>query len=470
MKKFITLFCLAALAASASADEFVSPGNGTTYTLEDLSKIASCGVHKEDGAWVLDSTFTISEGDVLRFQNNEVIKLTDKLAISIDGTLDCAPADTVLITRYGESAPKGFRMYSDNAKAILKNARFEYVGFSFGGEKAKFTAENSTFYKHNATLSTAACLNFSASCTGNVVDRCNFIEGVTAAIGNGANTPIGIKITNSYFFSNNTGNSNRPQINLVSYGTEDVEISGNTVLGGHFTKVGGIGVSNMIGGAFSNKVVIKNNDVRENRYGISTIGSVNAFIEDNKIEDNIYETNANNGGSGISIYDSAGKGKVYVKGNYIKHNLWGVTIIGSPEVNLGKVEDTAADDYNPGKNVFKDNGNGTDSIVLYDLYNNGPKTVYAQGNVWNVAEQDSASIEKVVWHKADFPSLGLVIFMPAGDKEGTSVADVNVTAAPVESVRYFDTMGRESAEPFRGVNIVVARHTDGTITTSKQLK
>lgn len=45
----------AALAAGAYADEFVSPGNGTVYTLEDLSKIEACGVHKVDGAWVLDS-------------------------------------------------------------------------------------------------------------------------------------------------------------------------------------------------------------------------------------------------------------------------------------------------------------------------------------------------------------------------------------------------------------------------------
>lgn len=111
----------AALAAGAYADEFVSPGNGTVYTLEDLSKIEACGVHKVEGAWVLDSTFTISDGDVLRLQNNEVVKFTNKLQVRINGTLDCAPADTVLITRDSEeSTPKGFRMFSDNAKAILK--------------------------------------------------------------------------------------------------------------------------------------------------------------------------------------------------------------------------------------------------------------------------------------------------------------------------------------------------------------
>ncbi len=466
MKKTVTFLCAAVLAVSAYADEFVSAGNGTTYTLGDLSKIPVCGVRMEDGAWVLDSTFTISAGDVLKLQNNEVVKFTDGLVLTIDGTLDCAPADTVLVTRYGESAPKGFRLYDDNAKAVLKNARFEYVGITLASGKGNLTAENCTFYKYNAKLSSSACVNFSKSGTGNVINNCNFIESVTGAVGNGANTPVGIKVTNSYFYCNNSGNSNRPQINLTCYGTEDVEISGNTVIGGHFTKVGGIAVNNMLGQAFSNKVTIKNNVVKENRYGITVTGSLNVDIIDNDIIDNIYETNANNGGSGISLYDSAGKGKIFVKGNYIDNNLWGITIIGKPEVNAGKVENKEAADYNPGGNVFKNNGNNG---VLYDLYNNGPNTVYAQGNVWNVETQDSVSIEKVVWHKADIATLGQVIFMPAGSKEQTSVNEVK-TVAPVEAVRYFDLMGRESAVPFEGVNIVVERHTDGTVTTSKVMK
>lgn len=466
MKKTVTFLCIAAMAASAYADEFVSPGNGTTYTLEDLSKIASCGVRQEAGAWVLDSAFTISEGDVLKLQNNEVVKFTDKLLVLVDGTLDCAPADTVTITRYGDSTPKGFRLYGDNSKAILKNARFEYVGLSMASANGNVVAENCTFYKYNASLSSAACLNFAKSNKGNVVERCSFLESVTGAIGNGANTPVGIKVSNCYFYANNSGNSNRPQINLTCYGTEDVEISNNTVIGGHYTKVGGIAVNNMLGQAFSNKVVIKNNVVKENRYGITVTGSLNVDIIDNDIVDNTYETNANNGGSGISLYDSAGKGKVYVKGNLIENNLWGITVIGNPDVNAGKVEDRNAADYNPGKNVFKNNGNNN---VLYDLYNNGTKTVYAQGNTWNVAKQDSASIETVVFHQVDNPKLGLVIFMPAGDIEPTSVTEVK-TSAPVESVRYVNLMGRESAVPFDGVNIVVARHTDGTITTKKVLK
>lgn len=88
-------------------------------------------------------------------------------------------------------------------------------------------------------------------------------------------------------------------------------------------------------------------------------------IKNNTIVDNQYETNAMNGGSGISIYDSNGVQTAIITGNRIEQNLWGITVIGGKEVNIGKTENPAADDYNPGHNIFKDNGNGG---KLYDLY------------------------------------------------------------------------------------------------------
>ena len=465
MKKIFTLLSVLALAFSANAGEFVSPGNGTVYTLEDLSKIDSTGVHAQDGVWFLDTIFTISEGDVIRIQNNEVLKFGNKVQINIYGALECQPADTALVTTQADVTPKGFRLLGENSSAKVANTRFEYVGFNVSTANGKFEAQNCTFAVYNGSLSSGANINFSQSSKGHVIQNCNFLEGAAAAIGNGANTPVGITITNCYFYANNYKNSNRPQINLTVAGDGDVVISDNTLIGGHYTKVGGIAVSNMLGLAFSNTVTVSNNIVKENRYGITMTGPVNLRIIDNTIVDNIYETNAMNGGSAISLYDTNGNGTVYVKGNYMENNLWGITIIGKPNVNVGKVEDPNAADYNPGENIFKNNGN---SDQLYDLYNNGTSTVYAQGNVWNVAKQDSASIEQVVTHFADNPNLGLVIFMPAGEVEPSSINDV-AEAAPVESIRYFNILGRESEKPFEGVNIVVTRFTNGKVSTSKQL-
>ena len=133
-----------------------------------------------------------------------------------------------------------------------------------------------------------------------------------------------------------------------------------------------------------------------------------------------------NGGSGINIYDPYKTQTTTITGNYIENNLWGITIIGGKNVNVGKTEDKDAEDYNPGLNVFLNNGfDGTP----YDLYNNSTITVYAQGNYWkSVATQDRESIETVVFHKNDNAALGEVIFMPALDSDPTAIANTTITA------------------------------------------
>lgn len=51
----------------------------------------------------------------------------------------------------------------------------------------------------------------------------------------------------------------------------------------------------------------------------------------------------------------------------------------------------------------------------------------------------------------------------------TGVEDV-FGAKEVKSVRYFNIMGVESAEPVDGVNIVVTTYTDGTSSSAKMLR
>lgn len=157
---------------------------------------------------------------------------------------------------------------------------------------------------------------------------------------------------------------------------------------------------------------------------------------------NCYENDPNNGGSCISVYDSSSSSNIFIEGNWMEGGLWGITIVtGAPNVNLGKVEDPEAEDYNPGNNTFVNNGNNG---VLYDLFNNGTNTVWAQGNTWNVAVQDEASIENVIYHQADDPSKGLVIFMPA-HQEDTAVEEVE--AVKTDDGLYYNLMGISSEAP-----------------------
>ena len=450
MKKFYAFLVLAAVAAGAMADDFVTDGTGNVYTFNALSQIEGTGVTLlDDGSYLVSADFTIAEGDVLQLQNNDVIKMADGVRITLDGDADFAPADTAVVTRDAEgSKPKGFWMMGENGNATLKNVTFEYVGVVFGGANSSLTANNCTFTLHNGKSSSSGALSFNASCGGNVVENCYFIENTLNAIGNGATNPVGIIIRNCLFWHNTTDNRNKPQINLTVGGDYDVLIADNEVIGGQFTLSGGIGLSNMMGLAHSGINIIENNYIADNRYGITTIGSVDAIIPNNTMIDNCYETNPNNGGSCVSIYDSSSSANIYMEGNWMEGGLWGITVpTGAPNINLGKVEDPEAEDYNPGNNTFVNNGNGGE---LYDLFNNGTATIWAQGNTWNVAEQTEENIEEVIYHQVDDPSKGLVIFMPA---KTPSTAVEEVSAAQQQDNRYYNLMGQPIENPTGGIYI-----------------
>ena len=444
MKKFYFFLIMAAMAAVAMAQGFVSEGNGTVYTFNSLSQIEGTGVTmQDDGSYLVAEDFTISEGDVLQIENNDIIKMAHGVRITVSGDADFAPADTAVVTRDAEgSNPKGFWMLGDNGNANLKNVTFEYVGITFGGINSSLHADNCTFTLANKDTSSSGALSFNASCDNNIVENCRFIENYYNAIGNGATNPVGIIIRNCLFWHNVTANRNKPQINLTVGGGYDVLIADNEIIGGQFTLSGGIALSNMMGLSQTGTNIIENNYIADNRYGITTISGVDAIIRNNTMIDNHYETNPNNGGSCISVYDTGSTSNIYIEGNWMEGGFWGITIVtGAPNVNVGKVEDPNAEDYNPGNNTFVNNGFDG---MLYDLYNNGTGTVYAQGNTWNVAEQTEEAIEEVIYHQVDDPSKGLVIFMPA-HQDDTAVEEIEATQQA--DGLYYNLMGVPSQAP-----------------------
>ena len=445
MKKFYAFMLLAAMAVGAMAQAFVSDGTGNVYTFNALSQIDGTGVTlQDDGSYLVSADFTIAEGDVLQLQNNDIIKMADGVRITIDGDADFAPADTAVVTRDVEgSNPKGFWMMGDNGNANLKNVTFEYVGITFGGINSSLHADNCTFTLANKSTSSSGAISFNASCDNNIIENCRFIENYYNAIGNGATNPVGIIIRNCLFWHNVTANRNKPQINLTVGGGYDVLIADNEIIGGQFTLSGGIALSNMMGLSQTGTNIIENNYIADNRYGITTISGVDAYIINNTMIDNHYETNPNNGGSCISVYDTGSTSNIYIEGNWMEGGFWGITIVtGAPNVNVGKVEDPNAEDYNPGNNTFVNNGF---SGALYDLFNNGTGTVWAQGNTWNVAEQTEEAIEEVIYHQVDDPSKGLVIFMPAHQENPTGVDEVQVIQQA--DGRYYNLMGVPSETP-----------------------
>ena len=56
--------------------------------------------------------------------------------------------------------------------------------------------------------------------------------------------------------------------------------------------------------------------------------------------------------------------------------------------------------------------------------------------------------------------------LEGGEKIITAVTRID-TDAPVVDVTYVNLMGMQASQPFEGVNLVIARHSDGTVTTTK---
>ena len=152
-------------------------------------------------------------------------------------------------------------------------------------------------------------------------------------------------------------------------------------------------------------VVIDNNIIRGNRYGITMLGiNDSAEITNNIIEDNNIQGDPNLGGSGINLNSSSISEDVIVSGNEIRRNLWGITLQGEATINLGD------DASNPGNNTFAENGNGGE---IYALYNNTANPILAKNNCWIEDQQSTEQqVEDVIFHSVDDSNLGEVTFTP----------------------------------------------------------
>lgn len=444
-KKLTAIAAIAAIALTASADHYVTPGDGTTYTPQSLSQatvtcVQAVGPH----TYLITDSLTINAGDAFELGTGvDTLLLGDKVVVDFLGTasLQNATGRTLITREDAEAVPYALVIHDDTQATTLQNLDIEYVCVrAFAAQK--LVMDSCSVSLHNGAVGSYALqLSYGTSLEAR---RSRFAYNQTSAIGGGANIQNDILLDGCTFYHNQQANKNQPQLNLT---VSPSIVIRNCTITGDSTKTlsGGIAISNFMSyDAATTSAVIENCTIDSCRYGITPMGPQTMVIRNNKLQQNRFETSANNGGSAISIYDPYYKSNVMVTGNLIEGSLWGVTVIGGGTVNLGKVSvdgvalSPEADDYNPGGNTFKDNGNGG---VLYDLYNNGAATVYAQGNTWNVAAQDSASIESVVWHKNDYGTLGEVVYLPCAADVAAGISQTK-TATPSVATRFYTLDGQ----------------------------
>lgn len=380
--------------------QYTTPNTGLTYSLDDLVSISDGVVTGGPDMYVIHDTLIVAPTDTLEVLSNPTVEIAPEVRITIQGGF-MAFADALFTRQEGLANYSGFRFESESS-INLEGPTFEYGG----GLKVitgNFQMVDCIVRYQSTEASSGAAVGLS---TGSpLISNCTFVENESAAIGSAANSDASPSILNCTFTANNTGNSNRPQINLGPSGTDTIRIINNTVVGNpDHTQVGGVAISNFIGGEAH--AIVSGNEVRDNRYGIAMIGNgIDSRLEGNIIEDNNIQGDPMLGGSGINI-NASDENYHIILNNQIRGNLWGITLQGTGNVNLGEYEN---ENVGEGGNVFSNNENGGQ---VYALYNNTSNTIYAEGNCWL---EDSVGttlddVENVIFHQADDASLGEVIY------------------------------------------------------------
>ncbi|MDY0076229.1 MAG: T9SS type A sorting domain-containing protein [Bacteroidales bacterium] len=399
MKTIYTLiFIVLALSLNTQA-QYVTPGNGNDYSLDDLVSQSGGVVSTNNGIYFINGDLTISATDTLKILDAAVVRIAADIRPEFLGSFISNPQSgevviTAIDTLTAGQEFKGLR-FEDSPANYFANTRITHGGgLQFISSEVIF--ENCTFI-HNSSSNTSNVINYS-NCNP-IVRYCRFVENARSAIGSGANTEGSPQIMYNEFIGNTTDNSNRPQINLGPGGNDTLYIVGNYVEGVN-DNVGGISVNSLVG-VGDTKAVISDNIIINNRYGYAQIGSnISSRITDNIILDNNIQNNPSLGGSGLNFYGADVSNKAVVRRNIIAGNLWGITSQEVVAIDLG----TAT---NPGGNVFYNNGN---SGQTYAFYNNTAQDVNAIGNYWGTNEV--AVAETYIFHQADDATLGLVTYEP----------------------------------------------------------
>ena len=440
MKKLLLTIALIAGLCSAINAQWISPGDGTTYTLPDLVAASDGVVTNTSGTtFAFNADVTISANDVLKIDDQVSRIDAPGVLITINGSMTCANTETNRVKIYGTQTSQ-FSMRFENAIGCRLNHMYFSDGCGIKVIESDVTFNDVKFLYFTKGYSNAVIDVFNCD---PVISNCVFQDNESAAISSPANGQASPQILNNTLDAN-VRDINSPQINLGPGGADTIRIVGNTI-DGHWAMtwhVGGISVADLMG-VGSTKVLLKNNVVKENRYGYNQQGAtISSVIVGNQFIDNNKEDNPMNGGSGISIYGTTANNKAILRDNLITGNLWGITAIYQHDIDLG-----TADDW--GNNTIHDNGNGGE---IYDLYNNSACDITAVGNDWGTTNYDD--IENHIVHKPDDPNFGTVTFVPYVGYVGIEEIQEENT---IKDNRVYSIEGRylgdQIPEDFRGIYI-----------------
>lgn len=435
--------------------QWVSPGDGTTYTFPELVNVTNGVVTNGTNGYLINADLTISANDVLKIDDQVLRVDIDAVLITINGSMVCTNANRVSF--YGLNETQHFSMRFENATACNLNNMYFSDGAGIKVIESEVTFDDVKFVYFTRDYCNAVIDVFNCD---PVINNCFFMMNEGAAISSPANGQSSPKILNCEFDSN-VDDANIPQINLGPGSTDTIYIVGNLVDGTYASfHTGGISVADLMGTG-ETKILLKDNIIKNNLYGYNQQGyRLSSTIIGNEFLDNHHEDNPMNGGSGISIYGMDENNKAIIRDNVITGNLWGITAIYFHDINLGTEDDW-------GNNEIHDNGNGG---VVYDLYNNSTCNIMAVGNDWGTTSEQE--VEDHIVHQNDDPSLGLVTFIPFVGYDAvneTKTMSFDISPNPVTNGNFTLTLKNNipSEVTIFNVNgqIVKSQHIDNSMST-----
>ena len=450
MKKHLPILLLINVLTLSLHAQWTSPGTGQTYTLPDLVSVTGGAVTQNGTVFTIHNDLTISEGDVLKI-DGQVTRI-DALGvlITIKGSMSCTNSQRVKL--YGSETQSNlkFSMRFENAKDCRLHNLYlsDGAGIKLIESDVRFEDVKFTYFTTGYCSAVIDAYN-----SNPVIDNCYFLLNEGAAVSSPANGQSSPQILHSEFDAN-VNNLNSPQINLGPGGDDTIRIVDNQIYGTYATwHVGGVSVADLMG-IGSTKVLLKDNTIKDSRYGYNQQGqTISSLIVGNQFLNNNRETNPMNGGSGISIYGTSTNNKAVLRNNIITGNLWGITAIYLHDIDLGTVDDW-------GHNILHDNGNGG---TVYDLYNNSTCDLTAIGNNWGTSNQ--RLIEEHIVHQVDDPSYGLVTFVPFIDVDDVEELQLDPTDIDPATMTVYSVTGQQvnahSLKP--GVYLVLIKKDTQTI-------
>lgn len=396
MKRIFTILTFMTISLLAQS-QYVSPGTGGTYTMADLVAVSEGVVTREGDVFFIHQNLTISNTDKLLINKDLTVKVAAGKLLTFIGTLESKPPIEAIFTAINPLSPyKGIRFEGSSA-SVLRNTIVEYGG-GMQLIDTHMLIEDCVI-RYNTMGNTSGAINLSNS--NPIIRYTRFYENAGSAIASGANATCSPQILFNHFTHNGTANTNRPQINMGPGGEDTLRIVGNTIEG-LYPMVGGIAISNLLGVGLT-RALVKDNLIYDNRFGYAQMGNnISSIVKGNTVLNNNIQNDPQQGGSGLNFYGTLNTNQAQVLNNIIRGNLWGITIQGNAQPNLGS-NSRGRSLPQSGYNIIEGNAN---TNQIYGVYNNTPNTIQAQFNYWGSDQPEEAA--SFIFGKKQNPELGAV--------------------------------------------------------------